>query len=58
MLGLINHVFSEINSAARVYNSTINNPRTAFQPIQNLHNEPVQGFPNNGDAISHLTGMC
>ncbi|KAI9699678.1 MAG: hypothetical protein M1836_002712 [Candelina mexicana] len=48
---------NDINATARLYNSTINNAQTPFQPLQDRHNMPVHNFPVNGEALSHLNRL-
>ncbi|MCJ1225982.1 hypothetical protein MMC12_002631 [Toensbergia leucococca] len=45
---------SEGNAIARLFNSTINNPQTPFQPLQNRHNMPVQSFPENATELTTI----
>jgi len=46
---------SEANTVARLYNSTVNNSTTPFYPLQNRRNEPVDGFPLNGEELANLS---
>jgi alpha-galactosidase len=48
-------LFSNGNIGARLFNSTINNPQTPFLELRDRNNQPIPGFPANGEQLAKLT---